>query len=381
MVATKSANRPDYVLLTTLGFLLAFGLVILASVSAPFSFQKFNNTYYFLNHQLFYGLIPGLILAFLAFKINLSLVKKLAPLLLLLNLILLSFVFVPGLSLKIEGAARWVSFGFLSFQPSEFLKLTFIFYLAAWLANRTSLPNKKLRNSLTDKDPSQTFFVFIIIFGLIALTLILQPDISTLAVIFFVAALMYFVNHTPFFHTLLIFFSGTVGLFILAKIAPYRAQRLLVFFNQEIDPMGMGYQLKQSLIAIGSGGLTGAGLGMSIQKFGFLPQPISDSIFAVFSEETGFLGSFFLIVLFLLFLGRGVKIAKEAKDRFSQLTALGITAWITIQAFVNIGAMLGLLPLTGIPLPFVSYGGSALIATLIGVGILLNISKKHENTL
>ncbi len=376
MVTAKKSNQPsvDYILLGTIGLLLAAGILILASVSAPYSQGKFDNTYYFLNHQLIYGLIPGLILGILAFKINLSLIKKWAPFLLLGNLLLLGMVFIPNIGLRIEGAVRWISLGPISFQPSEFLKLTFILYLAAWLASRVPSQNK-YKSQVIEKGFSQTLLVFFIIFGLIALTLVFQPDISTLAVIFLIALLMYFVNNTPFFHSILIILLGIGGLFSLAKLSPYRANRLLVFFNPEIDPMGMGYQLKQSLIAVGSGGITGVGLGMSMQKLGFLPQPISDSIFAVFSEEAGFAGSLFLIFLFLIFLWRGFKIAKETGNRFCQLTALGITSWIVIQAFVNIGAMIGILPLTGIPLPFIGYGGSALIATLIGAGILLNISK------
>ncbi|PIV44904.1 MAG: stage V sporulation protein E [Candidatus Nealsonbacteria bacterium CG02_land_8_20_14_3_00_37_10] len=383
MVAAKNSNQSfNYILLGVTGFLLALGIVILASVSAPYSQEKFGNTYYFLNHQIIYGLIPGLILGFLAFKISLSLIKKWVPFLLLGNLALLVMVFAPGIGLKIEGAARWISFGPISFQPSEFLKLTFILYLAAWLASRSQIKkNFSHLNAMKGKEEiylfDKTLVVFLIIFGLISLTLIFQPDIGTLGVIFFIAALMYFANNTPFLHSILIILLGAVGLFSLAKLAPYRANRLLVFFNPEIDPMGIGYQLKQSLIVIGSGGITGVGLGMGIQKFfpGFLPHSISDSIFVAFSEETGFAGGLFLISLFLIFLWRGFKITKEAKDRFCQLTALGITSWIVVQAFVSIGAMIGVLPLIGIPLPFISYGGSALIASLIGVGILLNISK------
>ena len=365
MAIAKKYNKPDYILLGAVGFLVAAGILILSSISAPSSLEKFGNTYYFLNHQIIYGLIPGLILGFLAFKIKLSSIKKWAPFLLLVNLLLLVMVFVPNVGLKIEGAARWLSLGPISFQPSEFLKITFILYLAAWLAGRSAV----------QKSFSQTLLAFFIILGFIALTLIFQPDISTLAVIFLVAILMYFTNNTPFWHSILMIFLGTVSLFALAKVAPYRANRLLVFFNPEIDPMGIGYQLKQSLIAVGSGGATGVGLGLGIQKLGFLPQPISDSIFAVFSEEAGFVGALFLILLFLLFLWRGLKIAKEARDQFCQLAALGITCWIVIQAFVNIGAMIGILPLTGIPLPFIGYGGSALIVALVGAGILLNISK------
>lgn len=362
---TKKYNKPDYILLGTVGFLVAAGILILSSISAPFSLEKFGNTYYFLNHQIVYGLIPGLIFGFLAFKIKLSSIKKWAPFLLLANLLLMVMVFVPNIGLKIEGAARWISLGPISFQPSEFLKIAFILYLAAWLTGRTTV----------QKSFNQTLLAFFIILGLIALTLIFQPDISTLGVIFLVAILMYFTNNTPFWHSILMIFLGIVSLFALAKIAPYRAERLAVFFNPNIDPMGIGYQLKQSLIAVGSGGATGVGLGMGIQKLGSLPQPISDSIFAVFSEETGFVGASFLILLFLLFLWRGLKIAKEAQDRFCQLTALGITCWIIIQAFVNIGAMIGIVPLTGIPLPLISYGGTSLVATLTAIGILLNISK------
>lgn len=370
MATTKKASRPDYILLGSIGLLVAAGILILASVSAPYSQQKFDNTYYFLNHQIIYGLIPGLILSFLAFRTRMSLIKKWAPFFLLGNLFLLAMVFVPRIGLQIEGATRWIAVGPVSFQPSEILKLTFVLYLAAWLANRA--PGQ---NTTKEKGLSQTLFVFFIIMGLIATTLILQPDVSTLGVVCLVALSMYFANNTPISHSVLMVFLGMAALFILTKVAPYRANRLLVFFNPEIDPMGIGYQLKQSLIAIGSGGATGVGLGMGIQKLGFLPQPIADSIFAVFSEEAGFAGSLFLILLFLLFLWRGLKITKEAEDRFQQLAALGIVSWITIQAFINIGAMIGILPLTGIPLPFISYGGTALVTTLTGAGILLNISK------
>ncbi len=367
----KTSKRPDYILLGVVAFLIIFGILILASISASFSFKKFGDTYLLLRHQILWGLIPGLILGFLAYRINLSLIKKWAPLLLLGNLVLLIMVFLPVIGSKLEGASRWINLGFISFQPSEFLKLTFILYLAAWLATRT----EKVVSLKNPKEFSQTLIAFWLAVGLIGLLLILQPDISTLGVIIFIAALMYFLAKTPLLHTILTILIGTGGLFALIKLAPYRLNRFLVFLNPEIDPMGIGYQAKQALITVGSGGITGAGLGANIQKpLWFLPQSISDSIFAVFSEETGFIGGFFLISLFLIFLWRGFKIAKENQDRFFQLAALGITSWIIVQSFVNIGAMIGVLPLTGIPLPFISYGGSALIAELIGVGILLNIS-------
>ncbi len=371
----KNKNHPDYILLLIVGILIVLGIVILASVSAPLSQEKFGNTYYFLKHQLLFALIPGIVLAFLAFKIDLSVFKKWAPILLLINLVLLVMVFLPVIGSKLEGAARWIRLGPFSFQPSELLKLTFIIYLAAWLSSRTEkiTLNQKIGNF---NQFSQTFVAFLVVIGIISSLLILQPDISTLGTIVLVAALMYFLANTPLWHSFLIALIGVGGLFTLIKLAPYRAARFLVFLNPEIDPLGIGYQAKQALITVGSGGIFGAGLGANIEKpLWFLPQTISDSIFAIFSEETGFIGSLILISLFLIFLWRGFKIGKENPDRFSQLTALGITSWIIVQTFVNIGAMIGILPLTGIPLPFISYGGSALITELIGVGILLNISR------
>jgi cell division protein FtsW len=273
------------------------------------------------------------------------------------------------------GASRWLNLGVFTFQPSELLKLTFILYLAVWLA-RPSFAKQNLGGSNTKNRISQTFIPFLIVLGVIAILLILQPDISTLGVIGLSALALYFIAATPVWQTFLIVLAGIGGLIALIKYEPYRFNRLLVFLKPETDPMGIGYQIKQALIAVGSGGVMGVGLGMSHQKFGFLPQSIGDSIFAIFAEETGFVGALILISLFLIFAWRGFKIAKDSKDKFHQLLVTGITFWITLQAFINIGSMVGILPLTGIPLPFISYGGTALVNELIAMGILLNISKQ-----
>ncbi|MGB9743233.1 MAG: peptidoglycan glycosyltransferase FtsW [Minisyncoccales bacterium] len=376
-------KKPDYFLLTIVAILIILGIIILAGVSAPYSQQRFGNTYYFLKHQIIYGLIPGLILGLIAFKINLNTLKKWSPYLFLANLILLILVFIPGLGLTLSGASRWLNLHFFSFQPSEFLKLTFILYLANWLSAHLftvdlSTNKNKQKVYQIKADFKQIFLGFFAILGIISLILIAQPDISTLGIIAITALLMYFSIKTPLSHSLLLSFIGLAGLIVLIKTAAYRLNRILVFFNPDIDPMGIGYQLKQALIAIGSGGITGVGLGVGQQKFlpNVLLQPISDSIFAIFAEETGLLGSVFLIFLFLIFLWRGIKISKGAKNSFGQLTALGITVWLTFQAFLNIGAMIGIFPLTGVPLTFISYGGTALVASLIGIGILLNISRQ-----
>jgi len=371
----KEGRQPDYILIGVSVILIVLGILILASVSASLSQERFGTTYYFLNHQLLFGLIPGVLLAFLVFRINLAFLKKWAPLLLLINIVFLAIVFLPKVGAGAGGAARWLNLGPISFQPSEFLKLTFILYLAAWLTSRT--PQKLTGAGQAKKTFSQTLLAFLIVIGLISLLLVFQPDISTLGIIGLVAALIYFLAGTPLWHSILIFLVGAGGLFSLIKLAPYRAARLLVFLKPEIDPMGISYQIKQALIAVGSGGIFGLGLGLGMfrQKLWLLPQSMSDSIFAIFAEEGGFIGSSILIFLFLIFLWRGFKIAKLRGDKFSQLAALGITSWIVIQGFTNIGSMTGILPLTGIPLPFISYGGSALISELIGVGILLNISR------
>ena len=368
----EKSKNPDYILMATTILLLIFGIIVLASASTPISQSKFGSSYYLLRHQLLIALVPGILVMILLFKIPLNFFKKKASLFLLINLILMMLVFLPQIGMKVGKAARWISIGSLSFQPSEILKLVFVLYLASWLETR----NKKTSLSSTfRKNFSENLIAFLVIIGLVAVILVFQSDISTLGVIMASAVLVYFFAKTPLWHTLLIGVLGIASLFALINFASYRSERISVFLNPEIDPMGIGYQIKQSLIAVGSGGTWGLGFGMSQQKFGLLPHPISDSIFAILAEEAGMVGASILIFLFLLFLWRGYRIGKRSQNMFSRLTALGITSWILIQAFINIGSMIGILPLTGIPLPFISYGGSALITELGAVGILLNISR------
>lgn len=357
-------KKPDYLLLGLVLFILLIGILILSSVSGAFSQEKFGDPYYFLRHQALYGLIPGVILAIITFKINLNSLKKWVIILLIANLILLGMVFLPKLGIHALGAKRWLKIGPISFQPSELLKLTSILYFAAWISSR----DKKISFL-------ENLLPFLVIIVVISLFLIFQPDISTLGIILITGIMIYFLSGTPLWHSIFIILAGCGALVFLIKYAPYRYNRILTFLNPELDPMGISYQMKQALIATGSGGISGVGLGMSQQKFGFLPQAISDSIFAIFAEETGLIGTVILIFLFLLFLWLGFRVAKNSQDKFLKLTAAGITFWISLQAFVNIGSMIGVLPLMGIPLPFIAYGGSALISELAGVGILLNISK------
>ncbi|MEF8847450.1 MAG: putative lipid II flippase FtsW [Candidatus Paceibacterota bacterium] len=352
----------NYILAGIVLLLIITGILVLSSASASASWEEFNNTSYFLRHQLL-GLFIGLTMALLAFKIPLKLFKKYSLWLYVGALTLTGSIFLPFLGVRIGGSARWLQIGSFAFQPSELLKLGVILYFAFWL-------------SQVKKNSKVPLIAFVVVLIPALVLLYLQPDTSTLVLILTITGLMYFAAETPWWHSLALTGVGVSGLFLLIAMAPYRMKRFMVFLKPGIDPMGVGYQLRQALIAIGSGGIFGRGLGLSRQKFGFLPHAMSDSIFAILGEEAGFIGGLTIIVLFLLFLWKSLDVAKKAPNQFAKLTAVGITSWITLQAFVNIGAMTGVLPLTGIPLPFISYGGSHLIAELIGIGILLNISKE-----
>ncbi|MDD3006748.1 MAG: putative lipid II flippase FtsW [Candidatus Pacebacteria bacterium] len=355
----------DKILIFDVLLLVLFGLVMISSASVVMSYKEVGNQYYYLVHQFFYGLVPGVILACVFSRIDYRKFKKSAPLFLFATLFLLLIVFVPGLGLDIRDTRSWITVAGMSFQPSELAKLTLIIYLAAWLEER----KKKLN------DFSQGFVPFIMIIVLVAIPLIKQPDVGTLVAVCAIAGTMYFIAGAGITYILMMIAGGIVGVMTLIKIAPYRMNRLTTFLHPELDPLGIGYQINQSLLALGSGGLFGLGLGHSRQKFNYLPEPIGDSIFAVAGEELGLLGLIFLIILFMVFATRGLAIARSAKDDFGKYIAVGITAWVTFQAILNIGAITSLLPLTGIPLPFVSYGGSALMSLLAGVGVLLSVSR------
>lgn len=373
----------DYILFLTAIILNGLGILILSSVSAAYSMDKFGYPDYFLKHQMIFGLMAGAIFGTILFKIPLSFIKKIAFYLFLGNLCALGLVLFSKIGLKLIDASRWLDLGFLAVQPSELLKLTFIIYLSALLSRDFSRegfrgsPDSK--RGLKDRTRALfPFLPFLIILAVMAFFLILQPDIGTLSIITAIGMVIYFGSKTPLWHIVLIGSCVLTGLFILIKAAPYRLHRLLVFLDPKFDPMGKGYQITQALIAIGSGGIFGVGLGLSRQKFGFLPQTIGDAVFPIFAEEAGFLGAMVLISLFLILVWRGFIISKQTSDYFSQLLALGISSWFGLQALVNICALSGLLPLTGIPLPFVSYGGSHLAAELGGLGLLLNISKNRR---
>ncbi len=366
---SKKSFKLDFYIIVPVIILLIIGVSVLSGVSAIISQEKFGNSTHYLFHQITLGIIPGIILAAVAYFLPLKFLKKLAWILLLANLLAMILVFMPGLGIIAGGAPRWLKLGPISFQPSEFLKLSFILYVAAWLSNPMREKEKNFKYTLVP---------FLIISAVVGFLFTLQSDVSTLAIILLSSLIIYFTASTPLWHTGLMALATASGAALLIVTSSYRLMRLKILLGIINDPVGLGYQIKQILIGIGSGGIFGLGLSMSNQKFGFIPQTMSDSIFAIYSEETGLIGSLFLIALFIFLLLRSFQVAKRSSDRFSKLFVIGFSSWICIQAFVNMGAMVEIIPLTGIPLPFLSYGGSHIITELIGVGILLNVSKNSQ---
>lgn len=338
---------------------------MVSSASISQSQEKFQENYYYLKNQLLKGLLPGLLLGLIGYLMPYRYWRTLALPVLILTVLGLIMVFIPGLSLTHGGAKRWVALGPITLQPSEFLKLSFIIYLSAWLASK----GKAI------KDFSQSLVPFLIMVGLVAFLILMEPDIGTLGVIGFSSIIIYFLAGARFSHLGLIGLGSVVMFYLLTKFYSHAANRLQVFLHPELDPRGIGYQINQAILALGSGGIFGLGLGQGLQKFKYLPEPASDSIAAVIGEELGFIGLMMVLLLFLIFTFRGLKIAQAAPDEFGKLLAGGITGWIITQALINIAAICGLIPLTGITLPFISLGGTSLAITLAGMGILLNISK------
>ncbi|HOU45717.1 MAG TPA: putative lipid II flippase FtsW [Candidatus Pacearchaeota archaeon] len=352
----------NYNILVAISILLVLGVLCIADVSAPFSQKVYGNTYsIFLKHLA--SVLVGLFGGFLAFKVPIDFFKKNAEYITLATVILMLIVFIPGIGIKAGGASRWINLGFTSIQPSEFFKLAFIIFLAK------KLTTNRIRSY---GDFIRIFFVFF----LLIIQILVQKDMSTLMVLSAIFLVMYFLSDAPWQHSFLMVLIGIIGIFILIKFEPYRLQRVELFLNPDLDPMGAGWQQKQSLISIGSGGITGLGLGLSKQKMGFLPQPMTDSIFAIVCEQLGFIGAIAILFLYLYFMLQGFNIAKKSRSEFMRLVSFGIVIWIIGQAFVNISSAIGLFPITGLPLPFVSMGGSSLIAGLTAVGLLLNISKQ-----
>lgn len=310
-------------------------------------------------------LVLGIIAFILLSKIKFVFWKKIAFFVLLIAIGINLLLFIPQITLHHGGAARWLDLKFFTFQPSELLKIAFIIYTAAWIAH-----TKEKITSL-----KYGLFPYLILTCILCALLLSQKDTDTFVIIAFTGMVMFIIGGMPFKHVALagIFMAIIIAVVIFTR--PYALQRVQTYLSENSDEQGAGYQINQSLIAIGSGQIIGRGFGQSIQKFGYLPQPTDDSIFAVFAEEFGFVGSIFLILLYLLFAASSFRIGTRSSDIFGGFVAVGFAILVITESFLNISAMIGLLPLFGVPLLFVSHGGTALIITLAAAGIVANISK------
>ncbi|KND47588.1 MAG: cell division protein FtsW [Parcubacteria bacterium C7867-006] len=360
--------KVDIPFLISIVILVVAGYLIFASASLGLLSKqpaKYANVAF---NQTFFGLFLGSVACFFASRFDYKKYRKYAFYIFVASIIATLLVFVPHIGIGHGGAQRWIYVGPLSFQPSELLKIGFIMYFAAWLA------------SIKDKADTLKYGLipFVLIIGVVGAVLLAQPDTDTFLIIAFAGLAMYLSGGGRWKYIFIIAIIGVIGIGALAMTRPYVKSRITTFFHPENNAQGSGYQIQQSLIAIGSGGMFGRGFGQSIQKFNVLPEPIGDSIFAVAGEEFGFVGAIGIVALFVFFAFRGLKIAGQIADSFGRLMVVGIVILIVSQAFVNIGAMVGVLPLSGITLPFISHGGTALFMTLAEVGIILNISKNKK---
>lgn len=346
-------------MLVTVGFFIftSASLGLLARDGATFSSVAFN--------QIFFGIIGGGIAMFLTSQIYYRHWRQYAFYIFLASILLTLAVFIPGLGIEHGGAKRWLEIAGFSFQPSEILKFAFIIYVATWFSG----VNKHIATFKYGVLP------FAGIVGIVGIIMLLQPDTDTFLIMATAGAAMFICAGGRWRDVLVMGILGVVLLAIIAFARPYVMDRIMTFFDPSADPLGSSYQVQQSLIAVGSGGLAGRGFGQSIQKFEYLPEPIGDSIFAVYAEEFGFIGSLLLVLLFSAFVFRGYRIATHSPDQFGTLLVVGFITLIAIQAFLNIAAMVALLPMLGLPLPFISHGGTALLTTLAAVGIVLNVSR------
>lgn len=359
-------RRPDFILLIVVGLILFLGLIFLSSASSTLGYLRFDDAYRFVKQQLTHGILPGLVAFLIFIRIPYTFYKKFTWIWLILSLLLLIAVLISGN--QYGSAQSWIDLGSFSFQPSELVKLFFILFMAGWLTDQGD----------QIKDFKKGLLPFVIFLSLVCLLLMLQPDLGTFAIIAFVGMAMFFGAGARFWHLLILLGAGLGAFGAMILAAPYRLNRISAWLNPDIDPQGISWQVKQSLIAIGSGGWFGEGLGASRQK-SYLPQAANDSIFAIIAEEIGFVFTCLFLILFIVLVQRGFRLIKKTPDKYGQLVILGVIVMLSFQFFVNIAGMLSLMPLTGVPLPFVSLGGSNMIIGLISIGILANISKCSKN--
>jgi cell division protein FtsW len=355
---------PDWLLLGSVAFLLTLGLVMVFSSSSVMAYSYDHDNAYYLKHQLVY-LAIGLVVAYAAYRVDYPKLKSLATGAVIVSLVLLALTLIPHVGFATGGARRWLGAGAFSFQPSEFAKLGLVLFLAAKLAQL----GEGIRSLMKGVAPA--FFVTF----LIALPVFFEPDMGTASLMIFTAFAMIFTAGARIEHLVLSALAMLPGVLIAVGSSAYKRARIFAFIDPWKDAQNTGFHIVQSLLALGSGGILGLGLGASRQKYFYLPEAHTDFIFAVLGEELGMLGGLVVIALFVTFAIRAVTLATKAPDRFGMLLAMGCTFLIVIQAFINIGVVSGSWPVTGVPLPFISFGGSSLIVSLVAVALIANVGR------
>lgn len=354
-------------LFTVTVVLICVGIVMIYSASNIYSWERYNDEFFFLKRHVSFVVI-GAVLAFLIMSFDYRRLRKYAKPLLLISFLLLALVLIPGIGREVAGARRWFRFKFLSFQPSELANLAVIIYTADFLSRKGNVINKFWRG----------FVPVALVLGVTALFILAQPDLGTAVALSVVVMVMLFVAGLRFSYFLSLALVSLPALYMLIFSVAYRRMRILAFLNPYADPKGAGFQIIQSQIALGSGGLFGVGIGQSKQKLFYLPAAHTDFIFSIIGEELGFIGTVAVIVLFMIFIQQALKIIKNTADKFGYFLSLGLVLMICFKAAINIGVSCGVLPTKGLPLPFISYGGSSFIFDLVSVGILMNIARTGE---
>jgi cell division protein FtsW len=361
-------SNPDFILIMVTLTLLAVGLIMVYSASAVWADYKFDDSFFFAKRQLLFAAV-GVFAMFFIMNVEYWTWKNWAKVLIIICFVLLVLVLIPGIGVLRNGSRSWIGVGAFSVQPSEFVKLAMIAFLAKYLSENQRYITSFRKGVL----PS-----LLLVFSAFAM-IMLQPDLGTGTVMVGTCVVMIFISGARIMHFAWLGLAGLAGFAALVLSAPYRIKRITSFLDPWEDPLNSGFQIIQSLYAIGPGGLFGLGLGESRQKFFYLPEPQNDFIFAILAEELGFIGGTFVLLLFSLVLWRGIRIALGAPDLFGSFLAVGIVSMIAIQVMINVGVVTGLMPVTGITLPFLSYGGSSLTLMLMAVGVLLNISRYSRN--
>ncbi len=347
--------------------LIAIGVVMIYSAGALHGYEKMQDSLYFIKRHLVYVAV-GYAAMFTIMLMNVSTLRIFSKWMIAISGLLLLGVLVPGLGREISGARRWFSFGPITFQPSELAKIAIIIYIADLVARREAA----LRSFMYGYLPP------LVITGACVGLVLLEPDLGTAIDIAAISFLMLFVSGARVSHIIFTALASLPFLYVLLFSVPYRRKRLLIFLNPWADRKGTGFQIIQSLIALGSGGLIGVGLGQSKQKLFYLPEAHTDFIFAIIGEELGFLGALAIIALFALFIWQGMRVCLNSQDAFGRALSFGVVTMIALEAIINIGVVCGILPTKGLPLPFVSYGGTSLVFHMMAVGLLLNIAKRCE---